>query len=170
MHAMCFCRNSHMVHMWSQSSSGTPKVSFSCDPENASSKLEMRMVVTCILRVLRLTWRDSSFFVIPVCFMMSSSQGFWTLDLASWAVLPLFRRLSSSPLHSKMQCDSQAIKVPQIGCESVVYPAAKRCMKCHASRHTLSSCQVVKRELTIFSPQQSRSVYRSTDGGTPAIS
>ena len=92
------------------SSSGTPKVSFSCDPENASSKLEMRMVVTCILRVLRLTWTDSSFFVI--CCMMSSSDGFWTLDLASWAALALFRRLRSSPLHSKMQCDSRAIKVP----------------------------------------------------------
>ena len=153
MQAMCFCCDSHMVHMRSQSSSGTPRVSFPCGPENASSKLEMRTVVTCILRVLRLTWRDSSFFVIRCT--VSSSDEFWTLDLASWAALALFRRLRSSPLHSKMHCDSQAIKVPQSGCESVVHPAAKRCMKCHASRRTLSSCQVVKRELTFFSPQQS---------------
>ena len=71
---MCFCCDSHMVHMRSQSSSGTPKVSFSCGSENASIKLEIRMVVTCILRVLRLTGKDSSFFVI--CFIMSSSDGF----------------------------------------------------------------------------------------------
>jgi len=41
---------------------------------------------------------------------------------------------------------------------------------CSAPCYKTSSCQVVKRELTFFSPQQSRSVYRSTGGGTPATS
>lgn len=112
----------HMVHMRSQSSSGTPKVSFPC-PENASSKLEISMVITGIPGVFRLTWRDNSFFVI--CFMTSSSYGFKTMSLASWAegeilTTPLKNALWQSSHKSTMEwmwicsapCCETAHKVP----------------------------------------------------------
>ena len=99
-----------------------------------------------------------------------SSDEFLILELRTSSVLAFFSKDRSSLLHSKMHWDRRAINVPHSGCESVVQPLTKRCMKCHRSRRMTNSFQAVNRELTFLSPQQSRSVYRRTGGETRASS
>ena len=165
---MCFCCDSQMDQIRSLSRRGTPRVSVPCGPENASRRLAISIVVTWTPRVFRRMWVDSSFFLM--CLMMSSSDGFGMLELASSATLAFFSKVRSSLLHSKMHWDRRAMKVPYSGCESVEQPVAKRRMKCHASRRMMSSFQAENKELTVLSPQQSRSVYRRIGGETPANS
>lgn len=119
-HAMCFCCDSHAI--WSICGHSQAVAHLRC-PENASSKLEISMVITGIPGVFRLTWRDNSFFVIY--FMTSSSFGFKTMSLASWAegeilTTPLKNALWQSSHKSIMEwmwicsapCCETAHKVP----------------------------------------------------------